>query len=119
MLEFCPAALLVVDEDGPSDKRVPEVARVCLAALGNQLLSRNPITGIAGCCARPAIGHTVTATPLSSVMKSRRFIRSPRRHGASSVGGTSRPSALAVLRLITSSYLVGACTGKVGWLLAF
>ena len=24
---------------GPSDKRVPEVARVCLAALGNQLLS--------------------------------------------------------------------------------
>src|SRR5262249_32068424 len=29
---------------------------------------------------------------------------------ASSVGGTSRPSAFAVLRLITSSYLVGACT---------
>src|SRR5262249_46003989 len=26
--------------------------------------------------------------------------------------GTSRPSALAVLRLITSSYLVGACTGR-------
>src|SRR3974390_1977923 len=25
--------------------------------------------------------------------------------------GTDRPSALAVLRLITSSYLVGACTG--------
>src|SRR6516164_6172543 len=31
---------------------------------------------------------------------------------ASSVGGTSRPRALAVLRLITNSYLVGACTGK-------
>src|SRR5262249_20633112 len=31
---------------------------------------------------------------------------------ASSVGGTCRPSALAVLRLITSSYLVGACTGR-------
>src|SRR6516225_5196313 len=30
---------------------------------------------------------------------------------ASSVGGTVRPSALAVLRLIVSSYLVGACTG--------
>ena len=28
------------------------------------------------------------------------------------VGGMSRPSALAVLRLITSSYLVGACTGR-------
>ena len=31
---------------------------------------------------------------------------------ASSVAGTSRPSAFAVLRLITSSYLVGACTGR-------
>src|SRR5262249_39169765 len=31
---------------------------------------------------------------------------------ASSVGGTSRPSALAVLRLITNSYFVGACTGR-------
>src|SRR5262249_28088677 len=29
---------------------------------------------------------------------------------ASNVGGTSRPSALAVLRLMSSSYLVGACT---------
>src|SRR5262245_9472987 len=28
------------------------------------------------------------------------------------VAGMSRPSALAVLRLITSSYLVGACTGR-------
>jgi hypothetical protein len=31
---------------------------------------------------------------------------------ASSVGGTLRPSALAVLRLRTSPYLVGACTGR-------
>src|SRR5262245_17533362 len=31
---------------------------------------------------------------------------------ASSVGGTVRPSALAVLRLMTNSYLVGACTGR-------
>ena len=31
---------------------------------------------------------------------------------ASNEWGTSRPSALAVLRLITSSYLVGACTGR-------
>src|SRR5262245_3855555 len=28
------------------------------------------------------------------------------------LAGTSRPSALAVFRLITSSYLVGACTGR-------
>src|SRR5262249_54500930 len=31
---------------------------------------------------------------------------------ASNVVGTSRPSALAVFRLITNSYLVGACTGR-------
>ena len=31
---------------------------------------------------------------------------------ASSAGGTVRPRLLAVLRLITSSYLVGACTGR-------
>src|SRR5204863_8092161 len=31
---------------------------------------------------------------------------------ASNVGAMSRPSALAAFRLITSSYFVGACTGK-------
>src|SRR5262249_15936591 len=31
---------------------------------------------------------------------------------ASTLAGTSRPSAFAVLRLITVSYLVGACTGR-------
>src|SRR5262249_11242027 len=31
---------------------------------------------------------------------------------ASTLGGTARPSALAALRLITSSYLFGACTGS-------
>ena len=31
---------------------------------------------------------------------------------ASSMGGISRPSALAVLRLITSSNFVGCCTGR-------
>src|SRR5262249_4251046 len=30
----------------------------------------------------------------------------------STAGGMMRPNALAVLRLITSSYLVGACTGR-------
>jgi hypothetical protein len=35
--------------------------------------SRNPTTGIAGCCARAASGHAA-AVPPSSVMKSRRFI---------------------------------------------
>src|SRR5262249_57364822 len=41
--------------------------------------------------------------PLHSITSSAR---------ASTVGGISRPSAFAVLRLITVSYLVGACTGR-------
>src|SRR5262249_627611 len=31
---------------------------------------------------------------------------------ASKVGGTVRPSAFAVLRLSTKSYLIGVCTGR-------
>jgi hypothetical protein len=43
---------------------------------------RNPMTGIAGCCARAANGHA-TAAPPSSVMNWRRpIIRSPRRRGS-------------------------------------
>src|SRR5262249_9312571 len=41
--------------------------------------------------------------PLHSITSSAR---------ASTVAGTSMPSVFAVLRLITSSYLVGYCTGK-------
>src|SRR5262245_25010023 len=51
---------------------------------------------------RPAAEQRDELAPLHSITSSER---------ASSVGATSRPSALAVLRLITSSYLVGACTG--------
>src|SRR5262245_251186 len=52
---------------------------------------------------RPAEQGDELATPHHSITSSAR---------ASSVGGTSRPSALAILRLITSSYLLGACTGR-------
>ena len=41
---------------------------------------RNPITGIAGCCACATIGH-VAAAPPRSVMNSRRLIRSTCRRG--------------------------------------
>src|SRR5262249_57628839 len=41
-------------------------------------------------------GHSITSSAL-----------------ASNVAGISIPIALAVLRLITSSYLVGACTGRL------
>ena len=48
---------------------------------------------------------------VSNRSKARRYsITSSAR--ASSDGGTSSPSALAVLRFITVSYLVGACTGR-------
>ena len=42
--------------------------------LGDRVL-RNPITGIAGCCARAASGHAA-AVPIS-VMNSRRLIAAP------------------------------------------
>src|SRR5262245_11458525 len=47
--------------------------------------------------------HDELAASLHSITSSAR---------ASTVGGISMPSALAVLRLTTSSYLVGACTGR-------
>ena len=71
-----------------------------------------------GCCARAASGHAAAAPP-SSVMNSRRLISITSSASASSVGGTSRPSALAVLRLMTSSILGRCLHRKVGWLLAF
>src|SRR5215475_2731514 len=49
------------------------------------------------------IQHVLVRNPGYSITSSARTSR---------VGGTSRPSALAVLRLMTSSYLVGACTGR-------
>ena len=67
-------------------------------------LSRNPITGIAGCCARAASGQRRRAAEQRDELAPPHSITSSAR--ASSVGGTSRPSALAVLRLITSSNLV-------------
>ena len=38
-----------------------------------EAVPKNPITGIAACCARAASGHA-TAAPPSSVMNSRRFM---------------------------------------------
>src|SRR5262245_31937651 len=40
----------------------------------------------------------------------RRLIQSPRRRG--NAGGMFNPITFAVLRLITNSYLAGACTGR-------
>ena len=68
-----------------------------------------PITGIAGCCARAASGHAGRAAekcdelaPVHSMTLSASLI---------SAGGTLMPSALAVLRLMTSSNLLGCSIG--------
>ena len=70
---------------------------------------RKPITGIV-CCARAASGHARRATEQGDEVASPHSITSSAR--ASTVAGTSMPSALAVFMLITSSYLVGAWTGR-------
>ena len=49
--------------------------------------------------------------PLSANSGHRHLYSTTSSARASNVGGMVRPSALAVLRLMTSSYLVGACTG--------
>src|SRR5262245_20735573 len=80
-----PPALAVDHFDPrPSDITLPHRprwnARSRSPKVSNEALLRNPITGIAGCCARAASGHA--AAPPSSVMNSRRLItRSPRRRG--------------------------------------
>jgi hypothetical protein len=53
-------------------------------------------------CTQPAVSRCSKTAPYSITSSAR----------ARSVGGTSRSRAFAVLRLIASSYLVGACTGK-------
>ena len=81
---------------------------VCQTDRGMAL--RKPITGIAGCCARAASGHAAAAPP-RSVMNSRRSHSITSSARASSIGGTVRPRALAVMRLRTKSNLVGCSTG--------
>src|SRR5262245_7926135 len=58
---------------------------------------------------RSAAEEQYELAPLHSITSSAR---------ASRVGGNSRPSAFAVLRLITNSYFVGACTGRSAGFLA-
>jgi len=60
--------------------------------------------------ARSQMGHYRTHTPLQAMRHQRHSITSSAR--ASSAGGTVRPSTFAVLRLITSSNLVGCSTGR-------
>jgi len=64
-----------------------------------------------------SLGWHVCFVPIAdscSAAKDRYSINSSAR--VSSVGGTVRPSVLAVLRLMTNSNLVGACTGRLAGL---
>src|SRR5262245_29066456 len=74
----------------------PDLESIFLAEMLKILLQHNLPTPAASRCSN--LRH-----PNYSITSSARARR---------VGGTSRPSALAVLRLTTNSYLVGACTGK-------
>src|SRR5262249_47966446 len=60
-------------------------------------------------CRKPPCGHGRTAEQRDEFATLHSITSSAR---ARSVGGTSMPSALAVLRLTTSSNLGGACTGR-------
>jgi hypothetical protein len=71
-------------------------------ALQQAMSALPPKADMCGALAHVRFGPKADMTPL---------IRSPRQRGLAA-GGTARPSALAVLRLIASSYLVGVCTGR-------
>ena len=67
---------------------------------------RYPITGIAGCCPRAAIGHADrrAAEQGDELAAADHSMTSSAR--ANNFGGTSRPSVLAAFRLITKPNLV-------------
>src|SRR5262245_28402535 len=58
-----------------ADRNARNAATRCAESSGERALM-NPITGIAGCCARAASGHAAAAPPMS-VMNSRRLMRCP------------------------------------------
>ena len=61
------------------------------------------------CCARGQSASLPTAQKRDELAPPHSITSSAR---ARRVGGTSRLSAVAVLKFITNSYFVGACTGR-------
>ena len=81
---------------------------------GGDPRTRTPIVRSFASCARSIRGESTSSpapAPPRSARKQRRLIRSPRPHGQAG-WGTSRPSALAVSRLMTRLNLVGKATGR-------
>jgi tripartite-type tricarboxylate transporter receptor subunit TctC len=98
---------------GPSDIVARLIGQWLSERLGKQFVIDNRPgaggnIGTESVVRSPADGYTLCATnDMHGVAYS---ITSSAR--ASNVGGTSRSRAFAVFRLITSSYFVGACTGR-------
>ena len=98
----------------------PRRSRVYLASrkVGNKsIASFQAYTRQVRCtpnCRHIAAAQQMTFRARTKLMQcsKRRYYSITASASASNVGGTSMPSALAVLRLIASSYLVGACTGR-------
>jgi hypothetical protein len=89
----------------PLFERIQENLAGCCCTAAQERYSRG--LSLRACrerpCSRRAADQPNELPPSHSITSSAR---------ASTDGGTSRPSALAVLRLMTSSNLVGACTGR-------
>jgi hypothetical protein len=91
--------------------------RLAAARLGAAVVSRwtwsrrtdSCTSALEGITDRSETSRHVRSVPTGNITQSHSITSSA---VASSVGGISRPSILAVLRLITNSYLVGACTGS-------
>src|SRR5262249_7679559 len=76
VLSLCPA---VFDRDIFALDMTRVFQALAKSAQALRVPVRRPITGTAACCARASNGHGIA--PPSSVMNSRRFMRSPRRRG--------------------------------------
>src|SRR5215467_8388538 len=89
---------LNVDNSAPADVRYGSNADMCSAQGHVRFTPNSDIDCIFLACplwAKSGHLHSITSAACASIDV-----------------GTARPSALAVLRLITSSNLVGACTGR-------
>ena len=82
-----------------------------MSALGQKQTLRNAIamSALPPKADIPCGEQYVRFVPIADI---RPLIRSPRRHERAATAARVRPSAFAVLRLITSSSLVGAYTGR-------
>src|SRR5262249_54852286 len=88
--------------------------RVVAGAIGLYQRCTDALRGTGGACqqlrTRRERPHCSRAAEQRDELAPRHSITASAR--ASTVAGKARPSAFAVLRLMTSSYLVGACTGR-------